>query len=153
MDKNYKDYVDKMPDDVISKLNAEYGNKVIKMEIKDDSINKYLCEVYSLITKSSAYFNSYNNVRVNNIIDKNIIHKNIIKSMHCCEDYSIYDGYLVPRYLNMNRCYHDHYCCEIDIIKILLLLLGLKEVENREMLCKMATERIDVLNSLVLESK
>lgn len=149
----YKDYIDKIPDDVICKLNAEYGSKVVKMEVKDNSINKYLCEVYSLLSKSSAYFNSYNNVRTNTMIDKNIRHKDIIKSMHCCDDYSIYDGYLVPRYLNMNRCYHDHYRCEMDILKILLLLLGLKSVGDREILCKMATERIEIVNSLVLQGE
>ena len=149
----YKDYVDKMPDDIVKKLNNEYSRRVDVLEVDNISINKYLCNIYSLLSKSSAYFNYYNNdkIKINESIDSNNKHKDIIKSMHCCDDYGIYDGYLVPRYLNMDRCYHNHYCCEMDILKILLLLLGLKGLKDRDLLCKMATERIEIINTLVLQ--
>ena len=152
----YKDYVDKMPEDLINRINKEYSRKVESLEKIDIiPINKYLCNIYSLISKSSAYFNYYDNDKIKTVenIDKNKKHKDIIKSMNCCDDYSIYDGYLVPRYLNMNRCYRNHYNCEIDILKILLLLLGLKGLNNRDLFCGMALERIDMLNSLVLQGE
>lgn len=152
----YKDYMEKIPDDIVQKLNSGYGRSVEKFSvdsIDDKYINNLLCKVYSLISRSSAYFDYYDRekIKINNSGSANSKHKNIIKSMNCCSDYSIYEGYMVPRYLNMDRCYIDHYNCEIDILRILLLLLGLKSISCRDQLSEMAVERLSIINSVVLQ--
>lgn len=157
----YKDYVDKIPDVVIKKLNDEYSRKKVETLSKDDKnkiaeeklFENSLTKLYSLLSKSSAYFKSYNNqkLKVESCCDTNLKHKQIVKSLSCCNDFSIYDGYLVPRYLNMNRCYCDHFNCEMDILKTLLLLLLFKNLVNTNIVCQMCIDRVDIINSLVLQ--
>ena len=157
----YKDYVDKIPDTVIKKLNEEYSKKQVetlsnknKNEMAQEKLfENNLVKLYSLISKSSAFFKSYknNNIKVESCCDINLKHKQIIKTLSCCNDFSIYDGYLVPRYLNMNRCYCDHYICEMDILKTLFLLLLFKNLVDTNIVCQMCMDRIDIINSLVLQ--
>lgn len=153
----YSDYLEVLPDDIIKKLNRDYGTRKVSSLSNSEEINKimkdYTSRLYGLISKSSAYFNVYKNtkIKVSNCCSVNNSHKEIIKSMGCCDDFNIYDGYLVPRYLNMDRCYCDHYNCEMDILKILLILLGLKTLAERDKIAQMAIERIEIINSLVLQ--
>lgn len=153
----YSDYLEVLPDDIIKKLNKDYGTRKVSSLSNSEEINKimkdYTSRLYGLISKSSAYFNVYKNpkIKVSNCCSVNNSHKEIIKSMGCCDDFNIYDGYLVPRYLNMDRCYCDHYNCEMDILKILLILLGLKSLAERDKIAQMAIERIEIINSLVLQ--
>lgn len=148
----YNDYLEVMPTDIIKKLNVGYGKQ--KAEVLSANNNLVVADklkhLYRLINKSEAYFNSYKSVKIKvcscNSLNQN--HKQTIKQLGCCNDFSIYDGYLVPRYLNMDRCYCDHYNCEMDIFKILLLLLGLKTLINKEVIYNMALERIQIINSV-----
>lgn len=152
----YNDYMEVMPDDVIRKLNQGYGRRVDTLAvggIEEKQMQNALNKLYYLISKSSAYFNCYKDgkIKVSACNNVNRKHKDIIKAFGCCNDFSIYEGYLVPRYLNMDRCYCDHYNCEMDILKILLLLLGLKTLLGREKIYDMALERLEIIDSLVLQ--
>ena len=155
----YKDYMEVMPEEVVSKLNTGYGTRKVdnlSVEDKEDrKVKDITSRVYMLLSKSSAYFKSHSGdkVTVSKCEDINSNHKELIKSMGCCGDYGVYDGYLVPRYLNMDRCYTDHYNCEMDILRLLLLLLSLKCVSSNEKIYEICMDRIEIINTLVLESK
>ena len=120
----YSDYLEVMPEDVVKKLNSEYKTQKVEiLENKTDIVvESKIKRLYQLLNKSEAYFNCYKSNKIKISSGVNQKHKDIVKSLGCCDDYSMYDGYLVPRYLNMNRCYCDHYNCEMDILKILLFL-------------------------------
>lgn len=157
----YNDFLEVMPEELIKKINNEYSKQKVNVlskiqnETEEKLFLKNISNLYMLLNKSVAYFSCYKNKSgsINMCCDTNLKHKQIVKSFGCCNDFSIYDGYLVPRYLNFDRCFCDHYKCEMDILKLLLLLTLFKNNIDVNKVYDMAFERLDVINTLVLNAK
>lgn len=151
----YKDYLEVMPEQVVKALQKGYATKTVETlnhdEISEKELSIKMGTLYKLLSKSSAYFNVYkgNRVETASFIDVNEKHKQIVKSFNCCNDFSIYDGYLVPRYLNWGRCYTDHCKCEMDILQLLLMMLLFKNCMGGNTICQMALDRVDIIKNLV----
>ena len=154
----YKDFLEVMPEHLVKKINEEYSKRKVdvlnknKNEKENELLIKNVNNLYMLLNKSSAYFSCYKNKSriVSSCCDINLKHKEIVKSLNCCSDFSMYDGYLVPRYLNFDRCFCDHYKCEMDILKLLLLLTLFKKNIDVNKIYDMAFERVNIINNLVL---
>ncbi len=157
----YNDFLEVMPEHLVKKINNEYSKRKVDVLSKDKNKKenelflKNINKLYMLLNKSSAYFSSFKTKTrdVSVCCDTNLKHKQFIKSFGCCNDYSIYDGYLVPRYLNFDRCFCDHYRCEMDILKLLLLLSLYRNNIDTNKVYDMLLERVNIINTLVLNGK
>ena len=156
----YNDFMEAMPEGVVKALQKGYAKRRVDVlqqeeEISEKELSIKWATLYKLISKSSAYINVYKNNKVEtaSFLNINEKHKDIIKTLSCCNDYNIYDGYLVPRYVTWGRCYTDHFRCEMDIMQLLLMMMFFKNCTGRNTICQMALDRVEMIKALSIQSQ